>query len=317
VPITSAEILLFLMPLAAVVAVLLARQQHRYARLQREADTLRRSVLDLGTVFGLAPLGLAVLDLDLRYVRVNQILADLNGPSIEEHLGKTLYDMVPDVAPSAELRFQQVRDTRAPNVEQIVEAVTTAQPGVKRTFRESIYPLFTPDGALRGFALATEEITEQVRLNNALRDSEQRERRRAAELESVMDATPVAVFVASDRACRHVKGNAAARRLLRLDPGESPSITGPGIRAFDVLADGVALAPDELPLQRAAAHGEERWGQALAVRFSGGDLMHVIMNTVPLHDGTTGRLVGAAAAFIAVSADSLLVPPSAQASGGT
>src|SRR3954452_2271479 len=46
-----------------------------------------------------APVGMAVLDADLRYVHVNSALAAINGLSVEEHLGRSIEEILPpDIA---------------------------------------------------------------------------------------------------------------------------------------------------------------------------------------------------------------------------
>jgi PAS domain S-box-containing protein len=46
-----------------------------------------------------APVGMAILDRDLRYVQINEALAQLNGHAVEDHIGRHLEEMVPpDVA---------------------------------------------------------------------------------------------------------------------------------------------------------------------------------------------------------------------------
>jgi PAS domain-containing protein len=49
-----------------------------------------------------SPIGIAVLDSQLRYVHINHQLADSNGLSPEEHIGRTPRDMLPDVGPGLE-----------------------------------------------------------------------------------------------------------------------------------------------------------------------------------------------------------------------
>jgi PAS domain S-box-containing protein len=298
---TSAEILLMLMPVALLAAIVLARQQQRLAALTGEARELRRAVLHLESLFEQAPLGMAVFDTEGRFLRVNGLLADINGLAPGDHIGKTLRDLVPGVADASEAAFQQVMQSRQPVVGMVFDGATEAHPGNKRTWRLSVHPVFDRSDKLLGVSAAVEDISEHHRLSGALRDSEPRERRRAAELESVMDTAPVAIFIAHDRDCRHVTANATGRRLLRLAPGESPSMTAPGIRPYDIFDgagnDAGAIAPEHLPLHRAAARGEETWGRELVTRFADGGELHVVMNAVPLRD-ERGRVMGAVAAFI-------------------
>src|SRR4051794_26154824 len=60
------------------------------ARLYEEAE---RALDLLDTVFATAPVGLAFLDVEQRYVRVNPALAALNGPRVEAHLGRRVGDV--------------------------------------------------------------------------------------------------------------------------------------------------------------------------------------------------------------------------------
>jgi signal transduction histidine kinase len=121
------------------------------------------------------------------------------------------------------------------------------------------------------------------------------------ELEVVMEATPAAVFIAHDTACHNVTGNREAMRLLRLGPGENPSLSAPGARPFTVSANGAVVSTEQLPLQVAAASGKEVRGAELTVHFSDGEFIHVLMNAAPLRNGA-GKVFGAAAAFIDVTA---------------
>jgi PAS domain S-box-containing protein len=289
--------LLLLMPLAAAVAILLGRQQQRLADAERDGRDLRRAALTLEAAFDHVPAGLALLDRDLRYVRVNRLLADINGLPVEDHIGKPIHDVVPDIAPSAEVRLRQVMATGRSIVGTEFEGATPAQPHVRRVWRESLHPVYDRDDTLLGVAVVVEEITEQRRLAGALQDSQRREQRRTSELEGLMQAVPAALFVAGDRECRRIKANPAAERLLRLHAGDCPRPDIRGGRAFAVYAGGTLLGLDELPLHRAAASGEEVRGEALTIRFSDDERMHVVINAVPVRDAA-GEVVGAVAAFV-------------------
>ncbi|WP_162251807.1 PAS domain-containing protein [Massilia sp. Root335] len=296
-PVVSAELLLLLMPLAAVIAVVLGRQQERLADAGRQSMDMRRAMLTLEAALAHVPVGLAVLDLDLRYLRINRLLADINGLPPEDHVGKSIHDVVPEIAAAAEIRIRQVMATGRPIVGSVFEGATPAQPHVRRVWRESLHPVFDGAETLLGVTVIVEEITEQRRLAGALQDSQRREQRRTSELEGLMQAAPAALFLASDRECRRVKANPVAERLLRLRRGENPGPDAPGGRAFAVYAGATLLALDQLPLQRAAASGEEIRGETLTVRFADDERLHVVINAVPLRD-ETGAVVGAVAGFV-------------------
>jgi PAS domain S-box-containing protein len=286
-----------LMPLAAVIAILLGWQQQRLADARRDSLDTHLAVLTLEAAFTHVPVGLAVLDLDLRYVRINRLLAEINGLPVEDHIGKTIHDVIPEIAPTAELRIRQVMASGTAILGSVFEGATPAQPHMRRVWRESLHPVIDRDGAMLGVTVVVEEITEQQRLAGALHDSQRREQRRTSELEGLMQAAPAALFVASDRECRRIKANPAAERLLRLRRGENPVADDRGNRAFAVYAGSTLLPLDQLPLQRAAATGEEVRNETLTVRFADDDRLHVVINALPLRDAA-GEVVGAVAAFV-------------------
>ena len=99
------------------------------------------------------------------------------------------------------------------------------------------------------------DITDRKRIEEAIHESERRERERAAELAALFDATPTPVFIAHDPECHHITGNPAADALLRNPPGSEASLSAPEEirpRHFQALKDGLAIPIDELPSQRAA-----------------------------------------------------------------
>ena len=57
------------------------------------------------------------MDHHLRFVQINRPLAEMNGASIEDHLGKTIWDTIPHLAPDLEPIYQQVLATGQPILE--------------------------------------------------------------------------------------------------------------------------------------------------------------------------------------------------------
>ncbi len=58
-----------------------------------------------------APIGLCVFDLDLRYEHINKWLADINGVPVEEHIGRTVREVLPHIAEIIEPQLRQVIET--------------------------------------------------------------------------------------------------------------------------------------------------------------------------------------------------------------
>ena len=57
---------------------------------------------ELERLYATAPIGLGFLDTELRYIRVNERLAQINGVSAQSHVGRRLADIVPEVAAAIE-----------------------------------------------------------------------------------------------------------------------------------------------------------------------------------------------------------------------
>ena len=72
-------------------------RQLRQANRQNSAQ-----LAELNSIYATAPLGLAVLDTELRYVRVNDLLAEKNGIPADQHIGRTVREIVPSIADNIE-----------------------------------------------------------------------------------------------------------------------------------------------------------------------------------------------------------------------
>ena len=66
----------------------------------------------LNHVFDTAPIGLCLLDKELRYQHINEWLASINGMSVEEHLGRSINEVIPEVSEQVEILAE--RDQAGP-----------------------------------------------------------------------------------------------------------------------------------------------------------------------------------------------------------
>ncbi|MBV8949244.1 MAG: SpoIIE family protein phosphatase, partial [Actinobacteria bacterium] len=128
-----------------------------------ERERLAQIVAGFRTLTAHAPVGFAMLDAQLRFVAVSQAFAAANALPVEDHLGRTPADIVPDTWRGAEDVLRSVLETGVPVVEHERSTLTPAAPGVERTWLESYYPVDGPDGRRLGVGLFTVEITERKR----------------------------------------------------------------------------------------------------------------------------------------------------------
>lgn len=124
-------------------------------------------------------IGLAFTDRDQRYVWVNECLALLNGVSVEEHIGRKVHEIIPDLAQGYERLFSDLIASGAPSVTTVVYGRTPADPGSEHRFLATYYAVRTRDGELIGINAVIQDVTEHERAKQkfleqekALRESE-------------------------------------------------------------------------------------------------------------------------------------------------
>src|SRR3954452_19926883 len=151
------------------------------ARLYDEAE---RSLALLDTLFSTAPVGLAFFDHELRYTRINEALASINGVSVEEHLGQSVEEVLPEAGAEVEGQIRHVFETGQPATDLEVQIATQRDPGQPRLFNASYYPIRSADGEPIGVGAVVADITERQRAQIALAQALEREREARAEAEA-------------------------------------------------------------------------------------------------------------------------------------
>ncbi len=139
----------------------------------------------LQLIYDTAPIGLACLSPDCRYLQINQRLTDICGISVEDHLGRSVRDCVPALADAVEGIVRSIMDTGDPVIG-IEVAGQRADQTEERFWITYWHPLRSPSGDIVGINVAAEEITERKRAEAALKASER-------EIRSARDAAEAAL----------------------------------------------------------------------------------------------------------------------------
>ncbi|MGI8504756.1 MAG: PAS domain S-box protein [Hassallia sp.] len=157
-----------------------------------ERKTLERELAlreaRLNAFFSCAPVGMSILDNQLRFVQINELLAEIYGRRQRDYIGKTIYEIVPAViAPLVAPFYEQVLRTGEPILNLEVSVASTKQPDTERHFLASYFPIFGENGNLSGVGTVVVEITARKQAELALLTSQRR-------YQTLAEASPVCIF---------------------------------------------------------------------------------------------------------------------------
>lgn len=266
--------------------------------MHKKLEEIAAALAELETAYVESPVGLAVLDTELRYRRVNARMAEMNGAQPAAHIGRTIAELVPSIGPLAKDLAREVLETGQPKLDVEFSGETPLHPGVVRYWREQWAPVKDARGKVIAISVAAEEITEQRRVALELEASRAELQRKLQDLETLMASVPAAVLVAHDGECRLVTGNREAYDLFRMKESEPMSADGFSAvrtRAFGKSDAAAPLSREELPMEVAAQTGKPVRNVELTLRCKDGTERDVTANAHPLlnEDGTVRGVIGA------------------------
>ena len=163
----------------------LARSEQRYKQLATERE---QALAKLESLLAASPIGIAFVDRELRYVRINEALAALNEVPAAAHLGRTVMDVLPAYAPRLEPLLRGVLETGRPvlNLEVIRQSHT--DPGDTRSLLANYFPVRARSGAISGVGGIVIDVTEVKQAQEALRIEQMR-------IASILEHAPAAIWV--------------------------------------------------------------------------------------------------------------------------
>lgn len=191
--------------------------------------------------------GLCVLDRDLKYVAINQRLAEMNGIAPEKHLGKSVREMLGDLAELLEPQIRRVFATGEPvmNLEITFLLFNRAEPG---HWVGQYVPLRDFEGTVRQVGVLVVEDTEQKKLTAKLQNADERLREEKKRQEIMVEVTRT---IARGWQPQHTfsKVSAYLRRLLRQEYA--------ALALRDEASGKLVRQAIDFPLAKSAGAGEE------------------------------------------------------------
>lgn len=132
----------------------------------------REQLAELSQIYRHTPVGLCVLDRQLRFERVNDYLVRFNGRPAEAHLGCELAAVVPALAEALTPKLRAVLETGEPVLDYEFSVPGPENTGEPRRWLASFHPRRANGGEVTGLFLAMTDVTAQRRAEEALRRSE-------------------------------------------------------------------------------------------------------------------------------------------------
>ncbi len=136
--------------------------------LEGRADALANVTAELDAALGGAPVAFAFHDLALRYRRVNSRLAAIHGITAESHVGRTLHDVTPGLAPTIESYLRRVLETGEAVFDVELTGATSIEPATERHWLASFYPIRAREGRLLGLGYVMMDLTDYKSLEKQL-----------------------------------------------------------------------------------------------------------------------------------------------------
>ena len=124
----------------------------------------------LQAVYDGAPVGLSFLDRNLKYININRRLAEMHGLSIEDHYGKTLAEVAPELYPLIEAHVKRALNGKGTWDLEIREPASCGHN--RRTFLVSYQPAFDEAGEVVGVSCAVKDFTTRKTAEDRLRQYE-------------------------------------------------------------------------------------------------------------------------------------------------
>jgi len=136
-------------------------------RRQQEEISQREAQLD--AFFSNAPVGLAIIDKDLRFQKINGPFSKLNGLSPEENKGLYVRDVTSELAVELEPLIRKVATTGVPILNHEITGHAPASPETTGWWLKSFFPTSRNDGGVTQIGAIVQDITALKRAENTVR----------------------------------------------------------------------------------------------------------------------------------------------------
>ncbi len=125
----------------------------------------------LESLLAASPIAIAFLDRELRYIRVNDAFAAINGMPADAHVGRRFDDVIPGIGPVVTPVLQHVLQTGKPTLDLEVRGAPPSTPDKSRTFIANYFPVQGATGEIIGVGGFIVDVTDRKKAEEDLRDA--------------------------------------------------------------------------------------------------------------------------------------------------
>ena len=165
--------------------------QHTLENLESQVTertaALQQSEAMINGFFSSAPVGMGIVDCDFKYVRVNQVLADINRHPIADHYGKTSREILASFSSQIEDIYRQVLTTGKALFNLEISSNALSSNGEMQTWLCSYFPIFNAEQVPFRVGFVVIDISDRKRVEADLRYTESVLRRANLELEKLVN----------------------------------------------------------------------------------------------------------------------------------
>lgn len=138
----------------------ITRRRAAEAALAESERVAQESLAELEHLHRNAPIGMCFVDNSMRYVRINEFLARINGTPAEEHIGRTVREILPQLGPEIEAQYHRILETGERSKKE-VRGVTPADPTHIKYWLVDDHPVYDGERNIIGVQSTVLDITDR------------------------------------------------------------------------------------------------------------------------------------------------------------
>ncbi|HMI68671.1 MAG TPA: PAS domain S-box protein, partial [Solirubrobacteraceae bacterium] len=153
----------------AARAALAVDNARLYGEARAQERTSGEATALLDALIAAAPIGMAFLDSEFRYVRVNDAMAEIHGVPAIDHLGRTAREVLPEMGEEVEAALARVANSGEALVGVQLKGETPREPGRTRRYLSNYYPVALGRGERLGIGATIVDVTDRAEAAETVR----------------------------------------------------------------------------------------------------------------------------------------------------